>query len=100
VAIGALPHCHWIDGGLLDLVAIGARCREVGSALVVDATQSLGALPLDLAAVRPDYLVRPDYKWLLGPYSLGYLYVAETAFSRGAGPGRSRSRACPSRDWP
>jgi selenocysteine lyase/cysteine desulfurase len=76
VAIAALPHCHWIDGGLLDLAAIGARCREVGCALVVDATQSLGALPLDLAAVRPDYLVCPGYKWLLGPYSLGYLYVA------------------------
>jgi selenocysteine lyase/cysteine desulfurase len=76
VAITALPHCHWIDGGLLDLAAIGARCREVSSALVVDATQSLGALPLDLAAVRPDYLVCPSYKWLLGPYSLGYLYVA------------------------
>jgi len=76
VAIAALPQCHWIDGGLLDLAAIGARCREAGSALVVDATQSLGALPLDLAAVRPDYLVCPGYKWLLGPYSLGYLYVA------------------------
>ena len=76
VAIVAVPHCHWIDGGLLDLAAIGARCRAVGSALVVDATQSLGALPLDLAAVRPDYLVCAGYKWLLGPYSLGYLYVA------------------------
>ena len=76
VAIAALPHCHWTDGGLIDLVAVGARCREVGSALVIDATQSLGALPLDLAAVRPDYLVCAGYKWLLGPYSLGYLYIA------------------------
>ena len=76
VAITAVPHCHWIDGGLLDLAAIGGRCRDVGSALVVDATQSLAALPLDLAAVRPDYLVCPGYKWLLGPYSLGYLYIA------------------------
>ncbi|MGH6914710.1 MAG: aminotransferase class V-fold PLP-dependent enzyme, partial [Geminicoccales bacterium] len=76
VAITALPHCHWTDGGLIDLAAIGARCREVGSALVVDATQSLGAMPLDLAAVAPDYLVCAGYKWLLGPYSLAYLYVA------------------------
>jgi selenocysteine lyase/cysteine desulfurase len=76
VAVAALPHCHWIDGGLLDLVAIGARCREVGCALVVDATQSLGALPFDVSAVRPDFLACPGYKWLLGPYSLGYLYVA------------------------
>jgi len=76
VRIAALPHCHWTDGGLLDLAAIGRRCRAVGSALVLDVTQSLGALPLDLAAVRPDFLVCAGYKWLLGPYSLGYLYIA------------------------
>ena len=29
-----------------------------------------------MPTVRPDYLVCPGYKWLLGPYSLGYLYVA------------------------
>jgi selenocysteine lyase/cysteine desulfurase len=76
VRIAALPHCHWIDGGLLDLALIGERCRETGSALVLDVTQSLGALPFDLAAIRPDFLVCAGYKWLLGPYSLGYLYVA------------------------
>ncbi|MDZ4674363.1 MAG: aminotransferase class V-fold PLP-dependent enzyme [Gemmatimonadota bacterium] len=75
-AVACLPHCHWTDGGLLDLVAIGSRLRAVGAALVVDATQSLGALPLDLAAVQPDYLVAAGYKWLMGPYGLGYLYVA------------------------
>ena len=57
-------------------MSVAARCREVGSALVIDATQSLGALPLDLAAIRPDFLACAGYKWLLGPYSLGYLYVA------------------------
>ena len=76
VGIAALPHCRWTDGALLDLEAVGARCRAVGAALVVDATQSLGALPFDLAAIRPDFLACPGYKWLLGPYSLGYLYVA------------------------
>jgi selenocysteine lyase/cysteine desulfurase len=75
-AIAALPHCHWTDGGLLDLAAIGARLREVGAALAVDATQSLGALPFDVAAIRPDFLIAGSYKWLLGPYSLGFMYVA------------------------
>lgn len=75
-AIVALPHCHWTDGGLLDLARIGARVREVGAALVIDATQSVGALPLDVAAVQPDFLVAATYKWLLGPYSYGFLYVA------------------------
>jgi selenocysteine lyase/cysteine desulfurase len=75
--IVALPHCHWTDGGLLDLVAIGAACRKVGAALCVDATQSLGAMPFDVAAIQPDFLAVGGYKWMLGPYSYGYLYVAK-----------------------
>ena len=72
----ALPHCHWTDGGYLDLVRIGTRCREVGAVLVLDLTQSAGALRFDAGAVRPDYVVCAGYKWLLGPYSLGFLWVA------------------------
>lgn len=75
--IVALPHCHWTDGGLLDLVAIGAACRKVGAALCIDATQSLGVMPFDVAAIQPDFLVAGGYKWLLGPYTYGYLYVAK-----------------------
>ncbi|HYY39587.1 MAG TPA: aminotransferase class V-fold PLP-dependent enzyme, partial [Xanthobacteraceae bacterium] len=74
--IVAVPHCHWTDGGLIDLEAIGAACRRVGAALCVDATQSVGALPLDVKRVDPDFLAVASYKWLLGPYSLGFLYVA------------------------
>ena len=75
-AVVALPHCHWTDGGLLDLARIGARCREAGAVLVLDLTQSAGALRFDSAQVRPDYVVCAGYKWLLGPYSLGFLWVA------------------------
>ena len=75
-ALVAVPHCHWTDGGLVDLVRVGQRVREVGAALAVDATQSLGALPLSVAEVKPDFLVAAGYKWLMGPYSQGYLYVA------------------------
>ncbi len=76
VVILSLPQCHWADGALVDLVRIGERCREIGAALVVDATQSLGALPLDVGEVRPDFLIAACYKWLLGPYGIGFCYVA------------------------
>lgn len=69
-AVVAVPHVHWTDGTRFDLEALGARCRDVGAALVVDATQSVGALPFDVASVRPDALVCAAYKWLLGPYSV------------------------------
>jgi selenocysteine lyase/cysteine desulfurase len=76
-AVVAVLASHWTDGATVDLAAVGARARSAGAALVVDASQALGALPLDLTAIRPDYLVTVGYKWLLGPFGLGYLYVAE-----------------------
>src|SRR5215475_4235625 len=74
--IVAVPHCHWTDGGLIDLEATAAACRRVGAALCIDATQSVGALPLDVKRIDPDFVAVASYKWLLGPYSLGFLYVA------------------------
>lgn len=77
-ALLACPHTHWMDGGRLDLVSIGKRCREMGAALVIDGTQSIGAVPFDVSAIQPDMVVCASYKWLFGPYSYGYLYVAPT----------------------
>ena len=76
VAIAALPHVQWTSGGRLDLVRIGEVCRKIGAALVLDLTQSLGALPFRVRDVQPDFAVAASYKWLLGPYSIGLLYVA------------------------
>lgn len=75
-ALAALPVCHWTDGGLLDVVRIAERCRQVGAALVLDVTQSAGAMPFDVARVEPDFLACAAYKWLLGPYTLGFMYMA------------------------
>jgi len=75
-ALAALPHCHWTDGSLIDLELVSASLRKYHAALVVDATQSLGAMPLDINRIQPDFLVAACYKWLLGPYSTGILYVA------------------------
>jgi selenocysteine lyase/cysteine desulfurase len=77
VAIIQVPNVHWTDGAVVDLAVVAERARAVGAKLVVDASQSLGVLPIDLATVRPDFLVAVGYKWLLGPFGLGYLYVAD-----------------------
>ncbi len=80
----AVSTCHWTDGAAVDLEAVGRACREAGATLVVDATQSLGAMPLAVDKVRPDFLIAAGYKWLLFPYGLGILYVGEAW--RGARP--------------
>ena len=76
-AVVAVPNCHWTDGSLLDLAEIGGRARAVGAALVVDGIQSLGAYPFEVGQVRPDFLVASSYKWMLGPYGIGFMYVGE-----------------------
>ena len=73
----AVPNVHWTDGALLDLEAVVPAARGLGAAVVIDASQSLGAMPLDVARLRPDYVVSVGYKWLLGPLGVGCLYVDE-----------------------
>jgi len=72
----SVPNCLWTDGSFLDLAAIGAAARGVGAALVVDASQSLGAIPFDVGVVQPDFVFAAGYKWLLGPYALNYLWMS------------------------
>ena len=73
----AIPHCHWADGTLFNLEAIRKRSDEVGAFLIIDGTQSVGALPFSVENIKPDVLICGGYKWLLGPYSLGVAYFGE-----------------------
>ena len=75
-AVVAVPNCHWTDGTVIDLRAVSERAREIGAALVVDGSQSIGAVPFDIATVQPDFVVTGTYKWLLGPYSQAMMWVA------------------------
>ena len=81
-ALVSVPHVHWADGTLFDLERVGERARDCSALLVVDGTQSVGALPFDVQRVRPDALVCAGYKWLLGPYSMGLAYYGP-AFDHG-----------------
>lgn len=72
-----LSSIHWIDGTSFDLQKIGERCKEVNALFIVDGTQSIGALPIDVVTYKIDALVCAAYKWLLGPYSTGFAYFSE-----------------------
>ena len=66
----------WMCGSKLDLAVISAQCRNVGAALVVDGTQSIGATDFDVNALKPDFLIAAGYKWLLCPYGISFLWAA------------------------
>jgi selenocysteine lyase/cysteine desulfurase len=76
-AFVVMASVHWMNGTKFDLEEIGARCREVGAKLIVDGSQSVGALPIDVEACKIDALVCASYKWLMGPYSTALSYIHE-----------------------
>ncbi|WP_083747684.1 aminotransferase class V-fold PLP-dependent enzyme [Teichococcus deserti] len=76
LALALLTPLHWSDGARVDLDLLAPAVRAAGAVLVVDATQAAGVLPVDVARWQPDFLAFPTYKWVLGPYSLAFLYVA------------------------
>jgi len=73
----AIGNVHWADGTLFNLEQIRKRTRDLGALLIIDGTQSVGALPFDIKKIQPDALVCAGYKWLLGPYSIGVAYYGE-----------------------
>jgi selenocysteine lyase/cysteine desulfurase len=75
--IASLTNVRWTNGALIDLAPVCERVHELGAALVLDVSQSAGAMALEVSKLRPDYLVSVGYKWLLGPLSLAYMYVDE-----------------------
>ncbi|HNP20170.1 MAG TPA: aminotransferase class V-fold PLP-dependent enzyme [Fulvivirga sp.] len=77
VAVVAMANVHWADGTLFNLERIRKRTKEVGALLIIDGTQSVGALPIDVAKLQPDALICAGYKWLLGPYSIGLAYFGK-----------------------
>ena len=79
-AIVAVPNVLWTTGAYVDLIAMRQRCDEVGAALVLDLTQSAGALVTDFEKIRPDFAAVANYKWMLCPYSTGFLYVDPVYF--------------------
>ena len=65
------------DGFATDLEAIGNWCQAHGAYLIVDCAQSLGVMPMDVKRFHIDFLAGLASKWLLGPFSTGFLYVRE-----------------------
>jgi cysteine desulfurase / selenocysteine lyase len=75
-AVVSISHVEYGSGQRYDLARIAAAAHEQGALLVVDATQSAGAIPIDLASEPVDALITGSYKWLCGPFGVGLMYLA------------------------
>jgi len=73
----SISTCHWTNGAYIDLRPVRQLCNLTGSILIIDATQSLGAMPFSVDEIKPDFLVAAGYKWLLCPYGFSIMYISE-----------------------
>jgi selenocysteine lyase/cysteine desulfurase len=77
LALASISSVHWSDGGMIDLDRVNAALKRQGAVFLIDATQHVGVLPLDVTRLDPDFVIFPTYKWLVGPYGRAFLYVAK-----------------------
>ena len=72
----ALSHVQFGTGFALDVGAVASLCRSRGIDVVLDAAQSLGALPLEPEPLGIAAVAASGWKWLRGPIGSGVMYTS------------------------
>lgn len=78
----AVSFVQFKSGFRFDLTELGELCAAHELELVVDATQGLGAFPLDVSAARVGFLASSGYKWLTAGYGVAILHVRSGLLDR------------------
>jgi len=71
----SVSHVRFDNGGMVDAAKLAAACHAQGTLLLLDVSQSCGAVPMDLTQMDADFLVCAGYKWLLGPFGTGFFWA-------------------------
>lgn len=60
-----------------NLLELGEFCHKQGILLVVDATQCISAMEIDVKSMHIDFLAASTYKWMNNVFGLGIGYMSE-----------------------
>lgn len=71
----SISHVRFDDGSMLDVPRLAEACHKQGTLLLLDVSQSCGAVPMDVRKLGADFLVCAGYKWLLGAFGTGFFWV-------------------------
>lgn len=73
-----ISNVQWTSGYKLDMAMIGTLCKAHGVLFIVDATQSLGAMPIDVSSLPVDVFISSNYKWMNAGFGTGVMYMADS----------------------
>jgi kynureninase len=73
--IAVLSHAYYVSGAVTDVRAVQAHCRKTGTLLCVDAYQTTGVFPYDVAQWDLDIVVGGSHKWLCGGPGCAWIYM-------------------------
>jgi len=71
----SVSHVRFDNGAMIDTAKLAAACHAQGALLLLDVSQSCGAVPMDVTQMGADFLVCAGYKWLLGPFGTGFFWA-------------------------
>jgi len=74
-AVICISHVQYLTGHLLDLDDLVRLAHDHGALLIIDATQSAGQVPIDVAATGVDALITGSYKWLCSTFGAAACYL-------------------------
>jgi cysteine desulfurase / selenocysteine lyase len=70
----SVSHVRFDNGAMVDAEKLAAACHARGARLLLDVSQSCGAVPIDVNRSGVDFLISAGYKWLLGPFGTGFFW--------------------------
>jgi len=70
-----ISHVHTFTGFILDIPRFAQICNEKGIIFILNITQSVGTMPVDISKFPVDAVVAAGYKWLCGPYGVGFCWI-------------------------
>ena len=71
----SVSHVRFDDGSMLDVPSLAAVCKRNGTLVVLDVSQSCGAIPMGVRSLGADFIVCAGYKYLLSPWGTGFLWT-------------------------
>lgn len=78
VDLFAVSHAQWLSGALIDFKKVVQLCHQYSVPVLIDTTQSLGAMPISVKDLDPDVLIASNYKWMNAGFGTGIIYISDT----------------------